>query len=182
MRAGDSIVDVSCGSGLFTRRFLSCGKFPHVLATDFSDSMLKQTLVYFKADQRLDPSRLTLVKADIHRLPFQTDSVPAIHAGAAIHCWQTPSIALSEISRVLKPGGTFVGSTFLDITAPLGELIGNDEVLAPLRGLDVTQPSAYRWWSEPELRDLFASVGLQNFQSTRYPRFILWRVQKPVSK
>lgn len=85
---------------------------------------------------------------------------------------------MAEISRVLKPGGAFVGSTFLDVTAPLGRLIGNDEVLQPLRNLDVTQPSAFRWWSEPELRDLFASVGLQKFQCTRYPRFILWSVQK----
>lgn len=145
---------------------------------DFSDSMMEQTLEYVQADRSLDASRLTLVKADIHRLPFQTDSVPALHAGAAIHCWQTPSIALSEISRVLKPGGLFVGSTFLDITAPLGNLIGNDDLLRPLRSLDVTQPSAFRWWSEPELRDLFASVGLQDFKCTRYARFILWSVRK----
>eukprot|EP00892_Ulva_mutabilis_P006722 jgi/Ulvmu1/4421/UM002_0146.1 len=178
---GGNIVDVSCGSGLFTRRFLSCGKFSNVLATDYSDSMMRQTLEYVQANVMLDTARLSLVKADIHRLPFQTDSLPAIHAGAAIHCWQTPSIAMSEISRVLQPGGMFVGSTFLDVTAPLGRLLGNDEVLQPLRSLDFTQPSAFRWWSEPELRDLFASVGLQNFQCTRFPRFIIWKVQKPNS-
>ena len=172
-------MDVSCGSGLFTRRFLSCGKFPQVLATDYSDSMMAQTLEYVRADKSLDPTRLTLVKADIHRLPFQTDSVPAIHAGAAIHCWQTPSVAMSEISRILKPGGTFVGSTFLDATAPLGKLIGNDEVVLPLRSLDFIQPSYFRWWNEPELRGLFAAVGLQNFQCIRYNRFILCSVEKP---
>eukprot|EP00892_Ulva_mutabilis_P012362 jgi/Ulvmu1/9499/UM052_0070.1 len=146
--------------------------------------MMEQTLEAVQADATLDTARLSLVKADIHRLPFQTGSVPAIHAGAAIDCWQTPSITMSEISRILQPGGMFVGSTFLDVTAPLGRLIGNDEVLQPLRSLDFTQPSAFRGWSstsEPELRDLFALVGLQNYQCTRFARFISWRVQKPNS-
>jgi SAM-dependent methyltransferase len=100
-------------------------------------------------------------------------------AGAAIHCWQNPSLAMAEISRVLKPGGIFVGSTFLDATAPLGQLLGSDEMLQPFKQFDLTRVSSYRWWSEPELRDLFQSVGLQNFQCQRSFRFILWRVTKP---
>lgn len=56
----------------------------------------------------------------------------AIHAGAAIHCWPNPQAALAEISRVLRPGGVFVASTFLNFTAPLGQLVGNDDLVAPL--------------------------------------------------
>lgn len=103
-------------------------------------------------------------------------------AGAAIHCWPNPTAALAEISRVLAPGGVFVGSTFLDGTAPLGELIGNDALVAPLKAFDPTQrvvSSQYRWWSEPELRDLCASVGLEGFERQRRMRFILWSVRKP---
>lgn len=40
--------------------------------------------------------------------------------------------ALAEISRVLRPGGVFVASTFLNATAPLGQILGNDEILRPL--------------------------------------------------
>lgn len=56
----------------------------------------------------------------------------AIHAGAAIHCWPNPQAAMAEISRVLRPGGVFVASTFLNFSAPLGQLVGNDELVAPL--------------------------------------------------
>lgn len=59
-------------------------------------------------------------------------AVAAIHAGAAIHCWPNPQAALAEISRVLRPGGVFVASTFLNFTAPLGQLVGNDDLVAPL--------------------------------------------------
>jgi len=34
------------------------------------------------------------VRADISRLPFASCSVDAIHAGAAIHCWPSPSNAV----------------------------------------------------------------------------------------
>lgn len=71
------------------------------------------------------------VRADVGRLPFATGSVDAIHAGAALHCWPNPEAAMAEISRVLKPGGVFVASTFLTVFAPLGEVFG-DATVRPL--------------------------------------------------
>ena len=53
-------------------------------------------------------------------------------AGAAIHCWPNPQAALAEISRVLRPGGVFVASTFMVASAPLGQAIGNDALVRPL--------------------------------------------------
>lgn len=38
---------------------------------------------------------------------------------------------VAEISRVLKPGGLFVASTFLQSLAPLGQILG-DDVVRPL--------------------------------------------------
>lgn len=48
--------------------------------------------------------------------------VAGIHSGAAIHCWPNPRAAAAEIARVLKPGGVFVGSTFMTWDAPLGQV------------------------------------------------------------
>ena len=40
------------------------------------------------------PRDVLLLRADITRLPFATSSLAAIHAGAAIHCWPNPTIAV----------------------------------------------------------------------------------------
>lgn len=52
---GQPIMDLSCGSGLFTRRFLLSGKFSGVIASDFSENMLKQTSRYLTEDRSINP-------------------------------------------------------------------------------------------------------------------------------
>ena len=46
---------MSCGSGLFSRRFVKSGKFSGVIAADYSDSMLKQTRQFFAEQSDCDP-------------------------------------------------------------------------------------------------------------------------------
>lgn len=43
------------------------------------------------------------MRADISRLPFVSSSVDAVHAGAAIHCWPSPSAGVS----IFFPSFTF---------------------------------------------------------------------------
>ena len=176
---GQVLIDMSCGSGLFSRKFLASGLFPGVIAADFSESMLREARQYFDQDSSLDSGKFLLVRADVARMPFTTGSIAGLHAGAAIHCWPNPQAALAEISRVLKPGGVFVASTFLTATAPLGQILGSDDLVRPLRGLEPTTGS-YRWWEEDELRDLCNSVGLINFERERSNRFIMFSVRKPM--
>lgn len=38
------------------------------------------------------------MRADIARLPFVSSSIDAIHAGAALHCWPSPSAAVSTFT------------------------------------------------------------------------------------
>ena len=50
-----TIVDMSCGSGLFSRRFARSGKFESIVAADFSESMLNQARLFFEEDNTIDP-------------------------------------------------------------------------------------------------------------------------------
>ncbi|MBA0580687.1 hypothetical protein Gorai_022894 [Gossypium raimondii] len=45
-------------------------------------------------DASCGSGKVTLVRADISRLPFKSSSVDALHAGAALHCWPSPSTAV----------------------------------------------------------------------------------------
>ena len=47
-------MDMSCGSGLFSRRFVRSGRFKGVIAADFSESMLTQAKQFFEGDASLD--------------------------------------------------------------------------------------------------------------------------------
>ncbi|KAL6661449.1 hypothetical protein ACP70R_000833 [Stipagrostis hirtigluma subsp. patula] len=130
---GGTIVDASCGSGLFSRLFVKSELYSLVVALDFSENMLKQCNEFVK-QENISTERLALVRADISRLPFVSGSIDAVHAGAAIHCWPSPACAVAEISRVLRPGGVFVASTFvLDVLPPAIPIlrIGRPVVHAP---------------------------------------------------
>ncbi|CAA7395820.1 unnamed protein product [Spirodela intermedia] len=109
---GGTIIDASCGSGLFSRLFAKSRLYSLVVALDFSENMLRQCNDFVN-QEGLPREGLVLVRADIGRLPFVSSSVDAVHAGAALHCWPSPSAAVSEISRVLRPGGVFVATTFI---------------------------------------------------------------------
>jgi ubiquinone/menaquinone biosynthesis C-methylase UbiE len=108
------LVDMSCATGLFTRRFASMDIADRVIGCDYSDSMLTEARRRIQTDPGLSRSRgLDLVRLDVGQIPMQDNSVDALHAGAAMHCWPDLDAAASEIYRVLKPGGRYFASTFL---------------------------------------------------------------------
>ena len=138
--AGEAIMDLSCGSGLFTRRFLASGQFTTVVAVDYSEAMLTQTRQFIDRMDTSFEASLLMVRGDVGRLPFPTGSFKAIFAGAAIHCWPNPAIALTEISRVLSPGGVFVLTTFTQLPKEVDELLDRFP-LQPLKSLVQRRPA-----------------------------------------
>jgi ubiquinone/menaquinone biosynthesis C-methylase UbiE len=132
------------------------------------------------------------VRGDAARLPFATGSVSAVHAGAAIHCWPAPELAMAEIARVLKPGGRAVLSTFL--VSPVQEALDSalSSVPAPDEFRQVFSSAAgairqgpngsYRFWTKGELATLAKQCGLTGFDATVDRQFILFSVMKPMEE
>ena len=79
--------------------------------------MLEEARRRVDADPTLSPGRrrtqLSLIRCDVGKNPFQTESIDAFHAGAAMHCWPDLPLAAAEIYRSLKPGGRYFATTFL---------------------------------------------------------------------
>eukprot|EP01018_Ginkgo_biloba_P015496 Gb_36218 [translate_table: standard] len=175
--AGGLLVDASCGSGLFSRRFAKCGIYSGVVALDFSENMLRQCYEFIKQDKAVSTENLALIRADVSRLPFTTSSVDAVHAGAALHCWPSPSTAVAEISRILKPGGVFVATTFV-LSGLVDSLAAFDIVKTLRRAVQqVTGTSSYL--TERELKDLCKTCGLVDYSCIRRRAFIMIYARKP---
>ncbi|XP_022730142.1 uncharacterized methyltransferase At2g41040, chloroplastic isoform X2 [Durio zibethinus] len=167
---GGILVDVSCGSGLFSRKFAKSGTYSGVIALDFSENMLRQCNDFIKQDASVLASNIALVRADVSRLPFSSGSIDAVHAGAALHCWPSPSNAIAEISRILRSGGVFVGSTFLRYSS------STSRIIRPFRERILQN---YNYLTEEEIEDLCTSCGLTNYTKKVQQSFIMFSAQKP---
>jgi len=150
------LVDMSCATGLFTRRFAASGKYKRVLGCDYSESMLTEARRRIQSDRdlrNLKTTRLDLVRLDVGQIPMKNDSVDALHAGAAMHCWPELEKAASEIYRVLKPGGRYFATTFLSSYFRTLQL--NDGISGPSR-------QAFQYFeSTDQLRALLESGGFE---------------------
>ena len=107
----DVIVDLSCGTGFMTRKFIKSNNYDCIIGGDLSRSMLAEARNRINEDG-LDTNRVELIRLNVNNLPFQSNSVNGIHAGAALHCYTDLEKSLSEIYRILKNNGVFYASTF----------------------------------------------------------------------
>ncbi|KMZ67702.1 putative methyltransferase, chloroplastic [Zostera marina] len=170
---GGTIVDASCGSGLFSRMFSKSKLYKAVVALDFSENMLRQCDEFVKKEG-VSTESLILVRADICRLPFASTSVDAVHAGAALHCWPSPSSSVAEISRILRPGGVFVATTFI-----ADGVYSNLPFLSLARQVFHGITKSRIFLSESELEDLCKTCGLVDYSCARNGPFVMISATKP---
>lgn len=157
----DVVLDVSCGSGLMARRLATCGKFKRVVATDYSEAMMRETVAQARKDVTVP--EFDVVRADVTALPFVDNSIDAVHCGAALHCWPNVQDGLAEIFRVVKPGGKLFATTFLRLAyVPLRERIAARprvmRIATRLEELTISTRS-YRFFEVDELEFLFKAAG-----------------------
>ena len=101
----DSILDIATGTGdlaiLMARTSAS-----KITGLDLSPGMLE--VGKKKVAEKQLQSRIELVLGDSEQLPFADNSYDAITVAFGIRNFETLETGLSEILRVLKPGGIFV--------------------------------------------------------------------------
>jgi SAM-dependent methyltransferase len=147
---GDYVLDVGCGTGNFTRaigRRLVEGD-GLVVGLDLSAPMLRHAEV-LRRGELLNTVRY--VRGDAHRLPFADGVFDAVHCAGSLQLMPDPQRALSELVRVLKPGGRLVVATF--IRSPRRFLRRFQQVLTPVGG--------FRFFEPEVLHDWVAALGLE---------------------
>jgi ubiquinone/menaquinone biosynthesis C-methylase UbiE len=101
--AGDSVLDLACGPGNFSREFArTAGPDGLVIGVDVSTTMLSRAA---EDARRAGAGNLAFVRADATSLPFADAGFDAACCFAALHLMSEPHVVLDELTRVLKPGG-----------------------------------------------------------------------------
>lgn len=101
----DSVLELACGTGQLTYRLTSAVKSWY--ATDFSPNMIEE------AKKLRKDNMVKFDVVDATALQYKDQSFDAVVIANALHIMPDPEKALSEISRVLKPGGILFAPTFV---------------------------------------------------------------------
>ena len=129
--AGSRVLDVPCGGGVALRG-LEVGQGVEYVAADISSSMLRRTTE--AARERGVEDQVVPRVADVGDLPFDDASFDLVLSFTGLHCFPDPARAVTEMMRVLKPGGVITGSAILNDTGIQHEPMRRGGRLAGLLG------------------------------------------------
>ncbi|MBD5152140.1 MAG: class I SAM-dependent methyltransferase [Oscillibacter sp.] len=103
--SGKEVLEIATGPGLLAKHVAGAAK--RMVATDYSDGMITEAK---KGDY---PANLTFETADATALPYKDNSFDVVLIANALHVMPNPEKALSEIDRVLRPGGVLIAPNFV---------------------------------------------------------------------
>jgi demethylmenaquinone methyltransferase / 2-methoxy-6-polyprenyl-1,4-benzoquinol methylase len=109
VRSGNAVLDACCGTGDLAVAAARAGG--RVTGIDFSEPMLERA--------RRKAPELEWIRGDLLELPFDAASFDAATVGFGVRNVDDLQRALSELRRVLRPGGRL---GILEITRPRGPL------------------------------------------------------------
>jgi len=117
VRANGVLLDLGAGTGTLGNYAYACRSDLRFFAADPAEGMLRYL-----------PDHVEKVVAKAEALPFEPHTFDAIVIGEALHHFDNVNLALTEIRRVLRPGGLLFIYEF-DPSAPLGNFICRAEKL-----------------------------------------------------
>ena len=104
------MLDVPCGTGVFTKDLYLSLQKAQIVAFDYSQQMIDR----FKLSlEGCESKRITFVQGDVGALPYKDESFDLVLCMNGYQCFPDKDRALSEIKRVLKTGGLLVGCTYV---------------------------------------------------------------------
>ena len=157
-------IDMACGPGTFTRPFAS--RVRRAVGVDLTPAMIEKA----RAEAaRAGITNVEFVRGDIYALPFADGVASIVACGYAFHHMQEPARALTEMARVLRPGGRVAIVDFIVPEGPGGALQNNIE--------RVRDPSHTNAQTAPQFRGLIQDAGLRLLSEEVRPHwydFDLW--------
>ena len=146
LSAGHTVLDVACGPGNFTRSFgRTVGAGGLAVGIDASATMLARGQ---RDLERERAANVVLMRGDATELPFGDSIFDATCCFAALHLFADPFAALTDMTRVLAPGGRIAIMTS----------IRRQVTLPPLKPL-IERASGMRVFEHDEIVSRLQSLG-----------------------
>ena len=148
-RQPQTILDIATGTGDLALLFANNMSTRKIIGLDLSEGML--SVAKKKAENMEISDKVEFVKGDSESLPFEENSFDAISVSFGIRNFENLEKGLSEIRRVLVPGGRFV---ILETSVPTkfpwkqGYYIYCNWILPIIGRLFSKDKVAYRYLSE----------------------------------
>ena len=160
VQSGERVLDLACGTGTLAARLDGSVPDLRLVGVDLSAAMIE------RARRRLgDRPGLRVERADAHDLPFDDASFDAVLCANTFHYFSDPATVLSEVRRVLRPGGRGV---LLDWCRDFWTCRVMDAVL---RRVD---PAHHDCYTLDELRGLLQTAGFDVRWAFRYRFDLVW--------
>lgn len=138
---GNRVLDVGCGTGVVAITAARAGA--RVRAVDLTPELLEGA----HENARIAEVEIEFREADVEELPFHAEEFDIVVSQFAHMFAPRPEVAIKEMLRVLRPGGTIAFSTW-----PMELLVGRTMQLAtrymPPPPPGVASPSS---WGDPNL-------------------------------
>src|SRR4030042_2102369 len=106
IREGMQVLEIGCGSGAFTTVVArAVGRDGRVYALDIQGRMLEQLRNKLKREENRDIANIELLHRSAYDLPFEDNTLDFVYLITVLQEIPDRDKALSEVRRVLKPGG-----------------------------------------------------------------------------
>ena len=166
LHEGDRALDIAGGTGdlalAFSKRVGQSGQVVH---TDINEAMLRTG-----RDRLLDAGvALPTLVCDAEKLPFASDYFDVVSVAFGLRNMTHKDVALSEMNRVLKPGGKLLVLEFSKVAPPLEKIYDwySFKLLPKLGKLVAGDASSYQYLAESirmhpgqeELKTLMKAAG-----------------------
>jgi SAM-dependent methyltransferase len=106
VRAGQSVLDVACGTGVVSVTAARLGA--RVTSLDLTPELLERA----RENERIAGVAVQWNEGDVEKLPFADASFDVVLSQFGHIFAPQPEVAIGEMLRVLKPGGTIAFSTW----------------------------------------------------------------------
>lgn len=160
---GENVLDVGCGTGSLTFALAAVADLRQIVAIDYSPVFVEEA-----ARRNTDP-RITVKQADACALPFEEGTFDRALALLVLHFVPEPDKAISEMRRVVRPGGVVAAAVWDHLGGMPGMRMMVDTVAAlGEAGRELRRRYCFQPMMQPgEMKRAFSGQGLVDVTETQ---------------